>query len=194
MIPIESCYTIEINETLNINMIEEISQEGFSRIPIYEESRENIVGVIHVSDISFINPSDNIPIKNVLEACKRNLIQIPKKTKIMATLAEFKKGFSHLAIVCETKENRENKACAIGIVTLQGIIRTILQSELKEKVRPAPGPIYNWKDRKRSFSVTRVTNREKHPQVAEITTQLSLSLTKFLMTGILSFFIRIKIS
>ena len=45
--------------------MKQIYDSGFSRIPIYEEDRNNIVGILHLRDLTFIDPDDCIPVRQV---------------------------------------------------------------------------------------------------------------------------------
>jgi metal transporter CNNM len=55
MTPIEKVYMLEINVKLDKNLMREIYEKGFSRIPIYKNSRENIVGCLHARDLILLN-------------------------------------------------------------------------------------------------------------------------------------------
>jgi CBS domain containing-hemolysin-like protein len=55
MTPIEKVYMLEINVKLDKNLMREIYEKGFSRIPIYKNNRENIVGCLHARDLILLN-------------------------------------------------------------------------------------------------------------------------------------------
>lgn len=56
MTPIDEVYMLEINTQLNHAMLREIYSKGFSRIPIFEHSKDNIVGILMARDLILINP------------------------------------------------------------------------------------------------------------------------------------------
>ena len=56
MTNIDDCYMLEINTVLSRELLTEIYTKGFSRIPIYEDNVQNIVGVLMVKDLILFNP------------------------------------------------------------------------------------------------------------------------------------------
>jgi metal transporter CNNM len=56
MTPLSSTFMIDINRKLDAYLLREIYQKGYSRIPIYENSKENIVGILMARDLILINP------------------------------------------------------------------------------------------------------------------------------------------
>jgi len=47
---------LEINTKLDYQCLKDIYDSGYSRIPIYENMRDNIVGILMVRDLILINP------------------------------------------------------------------------------------------------------------------------------------------
>jgi len=47
---------LEINTHLDNVMLREIYSKGFSRIPIYDGTKDNIVGILMARDLILINP------------------------------------------------------------------------------------------------------------------------------------------
>ena len=39
---------------------------GFTRIPVYDESRDNIVGILYAKDLILVDPDDEVEISAVL--------------------------------------------------------------------------------------------------------------------------------
>ena len=56
MTKIDDCYMLEINTVLSRELLTEIYTKGFSRIPIYEDNVQNIVGILMVKDLILFNP------------------------------------------------------------------------------------------------------------------------------------------
>jgi len=56
MTPLEKVYMLEIDSQLDKELLKEIYSKGYSRIPIYEGKRENIVSVLLSRDLILINP------------------------------------------------------------------------------------------------------------------------------------------
>lgn len=60
MTSIENVFMLEIHTILDHNTLHEIYQKGFSRIPIYEKYKDNIVGILMARDLILINPDKAI--------------------------------------------------------------------------------------------------------------------------------------
>jgi len=56
MTGIEHVYMLDINTELNHKTLRDIYSQGFSRIPIYDRTKDNIVGVLMTRDLILINP------------------------------------------------------------------------------------------------------------------------------------------
>jgi len=51
MTPIEKVFMIDINTNLDTQMLKRIYSEGYSRIPVYEGDRGNIIGLLLARDL-----------------------------------------------------------------------------------------------------------------------------------------------
>lgn len=56
MTKIEEVYMLDINTQLDHRTLREIYSKGFSRIPIFEKTKDNIVGILMARDLILINP------------------------------------------------------------------------------------------------------------------------------------------
>lgn len=65
MTPLDNVYMLNITETLSFATLSAIFKEGYSRIPVYEEDRANIVGLLLVKDLIFVDPSDKTPLRGM---------------------------------------------------------------------------------------------------------------------------------
>lgn len=65
MTKFEHVFCVNLDSALDFKTIKKIYDSGFSRIPIYESNRENIVGILYLRDLTFIDPDDCTPIQQV---------------------------------------------------------------------------------------------------------------------------------
>lgn len=97
------------------DILELISQSGYSRIPIYSDREDNIVGTIEISDLA----GEDVENKDLKE-----LIRQPYKVEgdksIEGLLKDFQENQKNVAIVVD-KNGR-----AIGIATLEDIVEEII--------------------------------------------------------------------
>lgn len=127
---ISEVYMLPVTTILNNTSISEISNKGYSRIPVYMDKRERVVGVLHVKDLTLINPNDSIPLKLILDKKKRSLVFTYREEKLSTLLNFMKQGRSHLAIV---KQSNDNASPSVGVVTLEDIIEEILQTQIADE-------------------------------------------------------------
>ena len=60
MTPIGKVYMLNINQNLDQTLMRQIYEQGYSRIPIYEDSPDNIVGLLMTRDLILANIDDNL--------------------------------------------------------------------------------------------------------------------------------------
>ena len=110
--------TFEVNGDMP-DLITLVAQSGHSRIPIYEEDLDNIVGVIHAKDLLQLPGNisrDTVPIRDVMRAP----YFIPETKKVNTLLAEFKRSKQPLAIV------RDEYGVTSGLVTIEDVLEEIV--------------------------------------------------------------------
>lgn len=97
-------------------IVKQITKAGYSRIPVYEESLDKILGVLYVKDL--------LPYLNKKEVKWQELIRdpffIPENKKLDDLLREFQDMKVHLAIVVDEYGGTS------GIVSLEDIIEEII--------------------------------------------------------------------
>ena len=137
MTPISKIYMLDINTKLTEEKIHEIYLQGFSRIPIYEGKRDNIVGILLVRDLLVINNREQIVVlKQLGSLILRDIIAVDHETNIEPILQEFKKGTSHLCIVRKTVDDGVHDPYYqnMGIISLEDIIEEILQDDIEDEI------------------------------------------------------------
>ena len=97
--------------------IEIIMNAGHSRIPVYEEKMDNIVGIIYAKDLLNV-PSDNGSIN--VKKFMRDAEFIPETKPVEDLLTQMKRSKFHMAIVVDEYGGMS------GIVTLEDIVEEIL--------------------------------------------------------------------
>ncbi|MBO5749023.1 MAG: gliding motility-associated protein GldE [Muribaculaceae bacterium] len=99
-------------------VVETILQSGFSRIPVYDKTQDNIKGVLYSKDlIPYIGKrDDSFKWQNLL----RPAFFIPESKMIDDLLEDFRRKKTHIAIVVD------EYGCTQGIVTLEDILEEIV--------------------------------------------------------------------
>jgi metal transporter CNNM len=60
MTPMSKIFMLDINQTLDEALKRTIYEQGYSRIPIYEDNPENIIGILMSRDLILANIDDNL--------------------------------------------------------------------------------------------------------------------------------------
>jgi putative hemolysin len=91
----------------------------FTRYPVYRESLDDIVGVLHVRDL-FSELHDRGIASVVLDDIVRPAHIVPETKDLAALLAEFRRANQHMAVVVDEYGGME------GIVTLEDLLEEIV--------------------------------------------------------------------
>lgn len=99
------------------DVIDVAVNSGFSRIPVFEETFDNVKGMLYVKDLlSHLEKKNNFNWHTLL----RNAFFVPENKKINDLLKEFQETKVHLAIVVDEYGGTS------GIVTMEDIIEEII--------------------------------------------------------------------
>ncbi len=98
------------------DIMPEIISKGFSRIPVYSESIDNITGVLYAKDLLPYFDSNNFDWVTL----KREAYFVPENKKLDDLLNEFKDRKMHLAIVVDEYGGTS------GLISLEDIIEEIV--------------------------------------------------------------------
>ncbi|KAH7981786.1 hypothetical protein HPB52_001096 [Rhipicephalus sanguineus] len=132
MTRIEDVYMLPYDAVLDFETMSEIVKRGYTRIPVYENTKQNIVSLLNTKDLTFVDPDDAIPLATVCSFYKHPLSFVFEDETLDSLLREFKKGHSHMAFVRQVVqiENRDPSYNVTGLVTLEDVIEEIIQSEI----------------------------------------------------------------
>ncbi|XP_060763395.1 metal transporter CNNM4 [Neoarius graeffei] len=189
MTPLSNCFMIHSDAVLDFNTMSEIMESGYTRIPVYEEERTNIVDILFVKDLAFVDPDDCTTLKTITKFYNHPVHFVFHDTKLDSMLEEFKKGKSHLAIVQKVNNEGEGDPFyeVLGLVTLEDVIEEIIKSEILDesdlytdnRTRKKVAPNKN----KRDFSAFKHESESK----VKISPQLLLAAHRFLSTEVTLF-------
>ncbi|XP_023276957.1 metal transporter CNNM3-like isoform X1 [Seriola lalandi dorsalis] len=133
--PLKDCFMLPSSAVLDFSTMSEIMQSGYTRVPIYEEERSNIVEILYVKDLALVDPDDCTPMTTITKFYNHPLHYVFNDTKLDAMLEEFKKGNSHMAIVQKVNNEGEGDPFyeVLGLVTLEDVIEEIIKSEILDE-------------------------------------------------------------
>uniref|UniRef100_A0A5F9CUZ3 Metal transporter n=1 Tax=Oryctolagus cuniculus TaxID=9986 RepID=A0A5F9CUZ3_RABIT len=185
MTQLQDCFMIRSDAILDFNTMSEIMESGYTRIPVFEDEQSNIVDILYVKDLAFVDPDDCTPLKTITRFYNHPVHFVFHDTKLDAMLEEFKKGKSHLAIVQKVNNEGEGDPFyeVLGLVTLEDVIEEIIKSEILDE-----SDMYTdnrsrkrvSEKNKRDFSAFKDADNELK---VKISPQLLLAAHRFLATG-----------
>jgi putative hemolysin len=148
MVPRIDIVTLSVNQTVHEAALKFVS-EGYSRIPVYKENVDAIVGVLLYKDVmeyylNSIDKKDSSLLETPLEKLIKPVLYTPETKKISVLLQEFRSKQIHLAIVVDEYGGTE------GIVTIEDILEELVGEiadefdVIEEEKHHAPHPDGGW--------------------------------------------------
>ncbi len=117
MVPRIDMVAVEANEPVD-DALRVVVERGFSRIPIYEETIDNIIGVVHAKDILRDMAVGRRP-TSLREICRPPYF-VPEGKRIDELLAEMQENKVHLEIVVDEYGG------TAGLVTIEDVLEEIV--------------------------------------------------------------------
>lgn len=118
MTPRRNVFALELNTPIE-EQINRISEEQYSRIPVYENDIDNIVGVLYMKDLFFKLKDGDIRSINIKEML-RPAYFVPETKNIDALFRELQNTKNHMAILIDEYGGFS------GIVTIEDLIEEIM--------------------------------------------------------------------
>jgi len=123
MIPRDEIFAIERSASAR-EVAEEFATSAFSRVPVYDKSIDNIVGMVHAFDVLKLageRPPVPRPVATALDTtpCSELLFRLLRRSQ-------------HLAIV------KDDQQRTVGLVTLEDLLEELVGDIRDEHDEPAP--------------------------------------------------------
>jgi CBS domain containing-hemolysin-like protein len=118
MIPRIDMIAVEANEPV-VRIFDLITKYGHTRIPIYDQSVDNIVGVVYAKDMLRHLHQKKAPPANLIEIARKPYF-VPESKKVQDLLREFQENKVHMAIVVDEYGG------TAGLVTIEDVIEEIV--------------------------------------------------------------------
>ncbi len=110
-------------------------EHGHSRMPVYQETLDNITGMIHVKDM-FAVLAEGKEQPDSLEAFIRQPRFVPQSMGVMELLEEMRRTRTHLAIVIDEYSGTE------GLVTIEDLVEEIV-GEIEDEHDDEPEALFS---------------------------------------------------
>ncbi len=129
MIPRTDMVMLEANDKLS-DAVKLFIEQGHSRVPVYEETPDNITGILYVKDTlkNLLNSDLDCGIKDLL----RKPIFVPESIKTSEVLEAMRRDHIHIAIIVDEYGG------VAGLVTMEDILEQIVGEIQDEYDQEAP--------------------------------------------------------
>jgi CBS domain containing-hemolysin-like protein len=111
---------IAVEETISFaDLVATFADAGHSRLPVYRESLDHVIGMVHIKDVFGILAS-GAPAPDTIAALIREPRYVPESMGVLDLLAEMRATRTHLAIVLDEYTGTE------GLVTIEDLVEEIV--------------------------------------------------------------------
>ncbi|MHB9011807.1 MAG: hemolysin family protein [Ignavibacteriaceae bacterium] len=119
MTPRVDIISVDVDTNFN-ELLEIITSSGHSRIPLYENDLDNIVGVIYAKDILPYLKNEELRRQITIRQIARKVLFIPQAKMINDMMYEFQEKKMHIAIVVDEYGG------TAGLITMEDILEEIV--------------------------------------------------------------------
>ena len=115
MVPRADIIAMSVDVTLE-QALEQIRAEGHSRLPVYRDGLDEIVGMVHIKDVfAFVGRPEAF----LLEAVLRKPLMVAPQVPVLDLLLQMRQARMHLALVVDEYGGID------GLVTIEDLVETI---------------------------------------------------------------------
>jgi len=112
------------------DLVNLLADAGHSRLPVYREKLDNIIGMVHIKDVFNILATGAAPPASIVELIRQPLF-VPMSRGTLDLLADMRQKRVHLAIVLDEYSGTE------GLVTIEDLIEEIV-GDIEDEHDEAP--------------------------------------------------------
>jgi hemolysin (HlyC) family protein len=120
-------------------LVAAFAEAGHSRMPVYEESLDTVIGMIHVKDVFALQVGDEPPPADI-RAMMRTPLYVPESMGVLDLLARMRAERVHLAIVVDEFGGTE------GLLTIEDVVEEIVGEIEDEHDEEVPGLLIQAED------------------------------------------------
>jgi len=128
MVPRERVFAID-RKTDPEGLLDRLREEGYTRLPVYQDTLDQIVGILHTKDLFHLYAKTRLVL---LTDAIRPAMEMRPDTLIGEALRQFRRGRRHMALV------REPGGPVLGLVTLEDVLEEIVGEIEDEHDDPTP--------------------------------------------------------
>jgi magnesium and cobalt transporter len=125
---------IAVPETIGFaELVSAMAEAEHSRLPVYRDSLDTVIGMIHIKDVFRILASGETPPATIAELIRQPRY-VPQSMGVLDLLADMRASQTHLAIVLDEYSGTD------GLVTIEDLVEEIV-GEIEDEHDDAPAPM-----------------------------------------------------
>jgi len=124
MTPRTVMFSLDANQTVD-TALQAFTEGGFSRIPVYEDDKDNIIGYVMIHDLSSAKVLSTP--ETLVHSIVRPVSFVSEDSNCLGALTEFLKRRSHMSIITD------EYGSVRGLVTLEDLLETVLGMEIVDE-------------------------------------------------------------
>jgi len=97
-------------------LLERVLDERYTRVPIFEDTIDTVLGFVHLKDLTKLERSGDGTLRDIVKP----VLRVPERKPILELLANMQKSFIHLAIV------KDENGLTQGMLTQEDILEEIV--------------------------------------------------------------------
>ncbi|CAF1120410.1 unnamed protein product [Adineta steineri] len=183
-------FMLEADQVVDDELILSAHGYGYSRIPVYEKQRDNIIGLVNMRDFALLDTeSGKFTVRNVMTFYNRRYGKlIMPDDSCYEVFNKLKKEQYHMGVVIEYENNSslDPKVRAVGIVTLEDIIEEMIQEEIIDETdvfTDNRGKVRNKLSQAPNFSAF-IRHTNTTDDTTKISAQMKVAIFQFLSTSV----------
>ena len=135
MVPRPDIVAVEENASLE-DIVATIRQSGHSRMPVYRDTLDEVVGMIHIRDVmSFWHEAKEFRLPQIV----RSVLFVPQSMPVVDLLAKMRISRLHMAVIVDEYGGTD------GLVTIEDLVEEIV-GEIEDEHDVAPSPTLDISD------------------------------------------------
>ncbi|HJN61448.1 MAG TPA: hemolysin family protein [Alphaproteobacteria bacterium] len=132
MVPRPDITAIEERATLD-EIVDSIKQSGHSRMPVYRDTLDEVVGMVHIRDVmSFWDDTKKFELSQII----RQVLFVPQSMPVVDLLAKMRTSRLHMAVIVDEYGGTD------GLVTIEDLVEEIV-GEIEDEHDVTPTPTFS---------------------------------------------------
>lgn len=137
---IDNMFALDVNDTVfNNATVDLVLKKCRYRVPVYCQTKSNLIGLLLLKSLIKLNPNDNISLKQIFNQYKQPLYKVSEKIDLYTALNFFQLGKGRLfAVVSQNCSDAVNSELllltpvdkVVGIVTLPDVIEELIKKDV----------------------------------------------------------------